>query len=184
MTAEEPDAPWLVVIDPQRIFAEPPSPWAAPAFDAIVGPVRRLADAHAGRVVVTRFVAPERPEGSWVPYYRAWPFAQVPDGDPLYEIMPALRDVPAAVVAEPTFGKWTPALRAVTGATPHLRLAGAATDCCVLSTALAAADGGARVDVVVDACAGSSEENHRRALDAMALYAPQITLVTTEEVLA
>jgi len=184
VTAQEQTAPWLVVIDPQRIFAEPPSPWAAPDFGTIVEPVRRLADAHAGRVVLTRFVAPPRPTGSWVPYYRVWSFAQVPDGDPLYEIVPALGDLPAAVVTEPTFGKWTPALRALTGATPHLRLAGAATDCCVLSTALAAADGGARVDVVVDACAGSSEENHQRALDAMALYAPQITLVTTEEVLA
>lgn len=182
--AADPDAPWLVVIDPQRIFAEPPSPWAAPDFDAIVEPVRRLAEVHAGRVVVTRFVAPQRPAGSWEPYYRVWSFAQVPDGDPLYEVVPALRDLPAAVVTEPTFGKWTPALRALTGPTPHLRLAGAATDCCVLSTALAAADGGAQVDVVADACAGSSEENHARALDAMALYAPQITVVTSAEVLA
>jgi nicotinamidase-related amidase len=184
VTTEDLDRPWLVVIDPQRIFAEPPSPWAAPDFDAIVGPVRRLAESHDGRVVVTRFVAPERPVGSWVPYYRVWPFAQVPDGDPLYEVVPALRDLPAAVVTEPTFGKWTPGLRAVTGATPRLLLAGAATDCCVLSTALAAADGGAEVRVVTDACAGSSEENHRRALDAMALYAPQITLSTSDEVLA
>jgi nicotinamidase-related amidase len=183
VTADDPGAPWLVVIDPQRIFAEPPSPWAAPDFDAVVEPVRRLAEAHAGRVVVTRFVAPERPAGSWVPYYRAWPFARVPDGDPLYEIVPALRDLSGVVVTEPTFGKWTPGLRAVTGPTPHLVLAGVATDCCVLSTALAAADGGARVDVVTDACAGSSEDNHLRALDAMALYAPQITLVTAEEVL-
>ena len=64
MTADDPDAPWLVVIDPQRIFAEPPSPWAAPDFDAIVEPVRRLAEVHPGRVVVTRFVAPQLPTGS------------------------------------------------------------------------------------------------------------------------
>lgn len=184
MTTDDPDAPWLVVIDPQRIFAEPPSPWAAPDFEAIVGPVRRLAQAHAGRVVVTRFVAPERPAGSWVPYYRAWPFAKVPGDDPLYEVVPALRDLPAAVVTEPTFGKWTSGLRALTGPTPHLVLTGVATDCCVLSTALAAADGGASVRVVTDACAGSSVENHRRALDAMALYSPQITLTTTAEVTA
>jgi len=108
----------------------------------------------------------------------------VPDDDPLYEVVPALRDLAADVVTEPTFGKWTEGLRAVTGPTPHLLLAGAATDCCVLSTALAAADGGAEVEIVTDACAGSSEENHRRALGAMALYAPQIRLTTTDEVLA
>ena len=46
-------------------------------------------------------------------------------------------------------------------------LAGVATDCCVLSTALAAADAGCLVEVVADACAGSSDEAHERALEAV-----------------
>ncbi|MPV36800.1 cysteine hydrolase family protein [Georgenia subflava] len=180
----EPAAPWLVVIDPQRIFAEPPSPWAAPGFDRIVEPVRRLAETHAGRVVVTRFVAPDLPAGSWREYYRDWPFALVPDDDPLYEVVPALADLGTRTVTEPTFGKWGPGLLDVVGPAPHLVLTGVATDCCVLSTALAAADGGAHVQVVADACAGSDEANHRRALDAMSLYAPQITVTTSAELLA
>jgi len=28
--------PWLVVIDVQRIFGEPPSPWAAPRFAEVL----------------------------------------------------------------------------------------------------------------------------------------------------
>ncbi|WXF89963.1 isochorismatase family protein [Curtobacterium flaccumfaciens pv. flaccumfaciens] len=51
------------------------------------------------------------------------------------------------------------------------------TDCCVLSTALAAADAGATVTVVADACAGASDEDHDRALAVMRLYAPLITVV-------
>ena len=47
----------------------------------------------------------------------------------------------------------------------------------MLSTALPAADAGATVRVVADACAGSTPENHARALEAMALYGPQITIV-------
>ena len=39
-----PDA-WLVVIDPQRIFASPDSEWGSPMFPDIVEPVRRLASA-------------------------------------------------------------------------------------------------------------------------------------------
>ena len=62
-------------------------------------------------------------------------------------------------------------------------LTGVSTDCCVLSTALAAADAGVAVRVVADACAGASEADHQRALDAMALYAPLITLTTVAEVL-
>jgi nicotinamidase-related amidase len=53
----------------------------------------------------------------------------------------------------------------------------------VLSTALAAADAGVQVRVVTDACAGATEADHRRALDAMALYAPLVTVTSVADVL-
>ena len=102
----------------------------------------------------------------------------------MLEVVPELADLGSATVSLPTFGKWGYALQAVTGPLPHLVLAGVSTDCCVVSTALAAADAGATITVVTDACAGSTPENHRSALDVMALYPPQITLATTAEVLA
>ena len=100
------------------------------------------------------------------------------------DLPPELADLGRHVVSVPTFGKWGPDLVAVTGPTPHLVLAGVSTDCCVVSTALAAADAGATITVVTDACAGSSPANHRAAMDVMALYPPQITLATTDDVLA
>ena len=178
-----PDA-WLVVIDPQRIFASPDSQWGSPMFPAIVDPVRRLATAAGRRTVVTRWVPAADPQGSWAAYLEAWPFADVREDDPLLEVVPELADLGSAVVSLPTFCKWGYALQAVTGPLPHLVLAGVSTDCCVVSTALAAADAGATITVVTDACAGSTPENHRSALDVMALYPPQITLATTAEVLA
>ncbi|WP_210649435.1 cysteine hydrolase family protein [Nocardioides sp. SYSU D00065] len=177
-----PDA-WLVVVDPQRIFADAASPWGSPMFPAIVDPVRRLAAAAPGHTVVTRWVPAAEPAGSWATYLEAWPFADVPEDDRLLEVVPELRDLGDEVVSLPTFGKWGPALQAVTGPTPHLVLVGVSTDCCVVSTALAAADAGATITVVTDACAGSSPENHRAAMDVMALYPPQITLASTAEVL-
>ena len=176
-----PDA-WLVVIDPQRIFADAASQWGSPMFPDIVDPVRRLA-AAGERTVVTRWVPAPDPQGSWAAYLSAWPFANVPEGDPLLEVVPELADLGSEVVSLPTFGKWGYALQAVTGPTPHLVLTGVSTDCCVISTALAAADAGATITVVTDACAGSTPENHRAAMDVMALYPPQITLATTDEVL-
>jgi len=174
-----PDA-WLVAIDLQRIFTGD-SPWAAPRYDAAAAGTGRLLPRFAGRTVFTRFVAPERPEGAWVPYYRDWPFALVPDGDPLYGLTEpfasAAVDRRDPVVTEPTFGKWGTSLRAVVGDHPHLVLTGVSTDCCVLSTALAAADAGATVTVVADACAGATDADHERALDAMRLYAPLVTVV-------
>ena len=113
--------------------------------------VPRIAELAASfgpaRTVVTRFVADPSLGGSWVPYYRDWPFALVPDSDPLYAVVPELADVAGHVVTAGTFGKW-PVLRDLVGTDAHLTLTGVSTDCCVLSTALPAADAGATVRVV------------------------------------
>lgn len=175
-----PDDAWLVVIDMQQVFTGE-SPWAAPRYDHAGAGIERLLPGFTGRTVFTRFVAPQRPQGAWVPYYREWPFALVPDADPLYALTEpfasAAGDRNDPVVTEPTFGKWGTGLQAVVGDHPHLVLTGISTDCCVLSTALAAADAGATVTVVADACAGASDADHERALDVMRLYAPLITVV-------
>jgi nicotinamidase-related amidase len=152
-------------------------------FPDVVEPVRRLAAAAGGRTVVTRWVPSEDPQGSWAAYLEAWPFANVAHDDPLLEVVPELDGIGHHRVSLPTFGKWGTALKEITGPTPHLVLAGVSTDCCVVSTALAAADAGATTTVATDACAGSTPENHRLALGVMALYPPQITLATTAEVL-
>ncbi|USQ76819.1 cysteine hydrolase family protein [Ornithinimicrobium cryptoxanthini] len=176
---------WLVVVDPQVIFADPESKWAAPRFQKIVEPVRQLAAAFGDRVVITRWVPPEQKVGSWVPYFEQFAFADQPPDHHLFDLVPQAADLGARhTVSEPTFGKWGEQLQAITGPTPHLVLAGVATDCCVISTALPAIDAGAQVTVASDACAGSDDENHQRALDAMGLYAPQLFVVTTAEVLA
>ncbi|MCK0110737.1 cysteine hydrolase [Ornithinimicrobium sp. F0845] len=176
--------PWLVVIDAQVIFADPESKWGAPRFPEIVEPVRRLAAAFGDRVVLTRWVPPAQKIGSWVPYFEQFTFADQPPNHRLFDLVPAAADLGARhTLAEPTFGKWGDQLRALTGPTPHLVLAGVATDCCVISTALPAIDDGAQITVVSDACAGSDDTNHQRALDAMALYAPQLFVRTTEQVL-
>jgi len=171
----------LVVVDVQHVFADADSPWGAPRFAEVHPAIQRLTRAFAGRVVHTRFVAPQQPTGAWVPYYAEFPFALQPPDAPLY----ALVDDPAGapVLDATTFGKWGPALAALVGEGPVL-LAGVSTDCCVLSTALPAADAGVPVLVVADACAGASDADHERALAAMALYAPLITLTSTDAVLA
>jgi nicotinamidase-related amidase len=176
------DPSWLVVIDMQQVFARPDSPWATPDFGAILPAVQRLVAAYAPRVVYTRFVAPATPAGAWVPYYEQWPFALVPGDDPLYDLVPELDASGSPVVTRSTFGKWDSELAGLLGGAP-LVLSGVSTDCCVLSTALAAADAGVAVRVVADACAGVSEEDHRRALTAMSLYAPLIEIVSAADTL-
>jgi nicotinamidase-related amidase len=118
-----------------------------------------------------------------VPYYEQWPFALVPADDPIYDLVLPFRDTGHPVVTEPTFGKWGPDLREALDGAQDVVLAGVSTDCCVLSTALGAADAGVRIRVAADACAGLSDADHQRALDAMALYAPLIEITDSSSVL-
>jgi nicotinamidase-related amidase len=173
----------LVVVDMQRVFADAGSAWATPGYAAASAGVRRLLPAFAGRTVFTRFVAPERPTGAWIPYYREWPDQLRPADDPVWDVTPEFDTRGAAIVTATTFGKWGPDLAQATSGSDRLVVAGVSTDCCVLSTALAAADAGRFVTVPEDACAGASVADHRRALDAMALYRPLLTISSVDAVL-
>lgn len=174
--------PWLAVVDAQHIFAAPDSPWAAPGFAATVDPLGLLIAAAGEHVVFTRFVAPAEPAGAWVEYYERWAFALQPPDAPAYRLVDEVPHTGHRVVDATTFGKWQ-VLQPVTGEAP-LVLAGVATDCCVVSTALAAADAGVPVRVVAQACAGADDASHRRALDLMAAYAPLVQVVDLDVGLA
>jgi nicotinamidase-related amidase len=178
------DRPWFVAIDLQRVFGDPSSAWCASRYAAAAANVVRLTPAFGDRTVFTRFVAPATPTGAWAPYYAEFPWALEPADSPLYELTDEVAPLAERTVVATTFGKWTDDLRTVVGGQPSLVVAGVATDCCVISTVLAAADAGASVTVVTDACAGSTDDNHQKALDVMALYAPLVTLASTDEVLA
>jgi nicotinamidase-related amidase len=173
----------LAVIDMQRVFAEPGSPWATPRFAEAAAGVRRLLPAFAERVTFTRFVAPGRPAGAWREYYARWPFALQPPDAPLWRLTDEFADRAAHIMDATTFGKWTPELATRVGPEGRLVLAGVSTDCCVLSTALAAADAGVETLVVSDACAGVDDDSHAKALDVMKLYGPLVRVVTVDQLI-
>ena len=172
--------PLLVVVDMQRVFGEPSSPWYTPGFDSVVKPVRQLVAVFEHRVAFTRFLVPEVPEGSWTGYYELWPFAREAAAAPLLDLVPPFAGAPHPLVEKPTFSKWGPELRALAGESGTLVLCGVATDCCVIATAMAAADAGMYVRVVADACRGVDDAAHERALAVMAGFPPQIELTTVE----
>ena len=174
---------WLLLIDLQRIFGEPPSPWAAPDFPAVAAGADRLREAFGDQVAATRFLPHIPPTGAWVRYYEQWPFAVDPASAQLYDLVPPFDQVPLRI-DRTAFGKWDAETAAVLGQPTEVVLAGVSTDCCVLSTALAAADAGVQVRVATDACAGATAADHERALTAMALYAPLIELTTVDEIIS
>lgn len=171
-------APALVVIDMQTVFANPSSEWFTPRFADASAVIQRLLPAFGERVILTRFVPPAHPTGGWVTFYREWPWALVPATDPLYDLVPPFDDLGYPTVIETTFSKWGTGLEQALGAGGEVVLTGVATDCCVLSTALAGADAGVRVRVAADGCAGSTDVNHQRALDVMAGWGPPLIEIT------
>ena len=170
----------LAVIDMQRVFGDRDSPWFTPRFGEIVGPIQRLVDAYRPHVVFTRFVAPAVPAGAWRRYYDLWPFALQPPDARIYELVDEFAKEPAPTVTATTFGKVGDELYRMLGS-GRLVLTGVSTDCCVLSTALAAADDGVQVQVVADACAGVNDESHAKTLDILRLYSPLVEVVSLDE---
>ena len=178
------DATWLVVIDPQNIFASADSDWGSPFFAETMPRIQSLATAFGERVLVTRWMPTADRSTSWGEYFDAWPFADQPASDPLFDLVPDAQQLsPHPTIDRPTFGKWD-AIEQVVGRGARIVLTGVSTDCCVISTALAAADAGARVTVAADACAGSTAENHNAAIQVMSLYPPQLTISDTATILA
>jgi nicotinamidase-related amidase len=170
----------LAVIDMQRVFGDRDSPWFTPRFAEIVGPIQRLVGAYRPRVVFTRFVAPAAPTGAWRRYYDLWPFALQPPDARIYELVDEFAHEQAPTVDATTFGKVGDELYEILGG-GALVLAGVSTDCCVLSTALAAADDGVLVQVVADACAGVNDESHAQTLDILRLYSPLVEVISLDE---
>ncbi|MFC7766361.1 cysteine hydrolase family protein [Leucobacter soli] len=174
-----------MVIDPQAIFASPDSAWGSPFFSDAFANIRRLADAAGDRVLVTRWLPTADRGTSWGDYFAEWPFADRPADDALFDLVPEARGLSGWPTLDlPTFGKWGGELERIVGRDSRVVLTGVSTDCCVISTALAGADAGARITVAADACAGSTAENHAAALHVMGLYPPQLTVADTEACLA
>jgi len=176
-------ARWLMIIDMQRIFGEPISEWATPRYASATAGIQRLLGAFESRTCFTRFLPAEQPTGVWIAYYERWPFALDPGNAPLYQLSDEFASIPATTLDRTTFGKWDAETDRELRYPGEIVLAGVTTDCCVLSTALAAADAGVHVMVAADACAGVTEADHQRALDAMTLYSPLIDIAEVDSIL-
>jgi len=177
-----PESEWLIVVDMQRAFADPPSPWAAPDFYKALAQVERLLAAYRGRAVLTRYVPPKALTGAWIPYFEMFPFALRPEDDPLWDLkLPAGAGV--FVETRTTFSKWDESLAGLTGPDNPIAVCGVATECCVLSTVLRAIDRGRFVRLIPDACAAGSPQGDEQALGILASFAPMVSVASTDEVL-
>lgn len=183
MTPVDEDA-LLVVVDMQRVFADPDSPWSIPDFATLEKPIARLLTAFGERAVFTRFVVPDEPTGSWGTYFREWSFALEPGAEELFELAAPWSEYSRRPIDKPTFSAYGSQLQFLIHqwGVSTLVLCGVSTECCVLATALAAADDGMAVRIARDACASVDRATHAAALQvALTGFAPLITLTSVDE---
>ncbi|EMY33154.1 isochorismatase hydrolase [Arthrobacter crystallopoietes BAB-32] len=171
----------LVVVDMQRVFRRN-GDWHVPRYDEAAEAIARLV-AAGHPPILTRFVPDPAEEGSWSAYYDRWRSMRLDPADEAWDLeLPGVET--SGTIDLPTFGKWGEELAQRIPVGEELLLTGVATDCCVLATALAAADAGRYVTVITDACAGQNDQAHQATLDLLELLSPMVRLATSAEVAA
>jgi nicotinamidase-related amidase len=173
---------WLLVIDMQRVFAEPASPWVVSQFDEVLAPIETLIAAYAGRVIATRYISPQPPVGAWEGYFEKFASLLLPAEDKVWDLMLA-EHLSYRIETRATFGKWDSRVAALLGSDAPIAVCGVATECCVLATVLAAIDDGRSVRVVADACAGSTRLIHEQTLSLMSTFEPLVQITRSDEIL-
>jgi nicotinamidase-related amidase len=167
----------LVVVDMQRAFRQQ-GDWHVPRYDSAAEAIARLVRAGL-KPIITRFVPDPAESGSWSAYYDRWQSMRLDPSDPVWNVELPGVDV-GATLDLPTFTKWGDGLARRIPAGDEIILTGVATDCCILATALGAADAGRYVTLVADACAGQNDHAHQQSLDLLQLLSPMVRLTTSE----
>lgn len=167
----------LLLIDFQYIFYLPTA-WNVPHFkEAQTNALKAQKKLNNTTTIATRYIPPKPLTGEWVNYFKHYPNISTNPDDKVYDL-PIKADF---VVSAPKFGKWDAILSSIAmNDVSTVYIAGVATECCVLATALAAVDSGVKVIIISDACAGATQETHDRALNLMKDFAPSITIKTSD----
>lgn len=170
----------LVVIDMQRAFRQE-GEWHIPRYDEAARTIARLA-ASGLEPISTRFIPDPAENGAWSSYYDRWQSMRLDPADPIWHT--ELPDIETrGSIDLPTFSKWGQELAELIPVGEEIILTGVATDCCILATALGAADAGRYVTVVEDGCAGQSDAAHVQALNLLELLSPMINVVKSDVLL-
>jgi len=151
----------LLVIDVQNVYLKGQK-WSCVSIDTAQANIRKVcAEGRADRIVFTRYIPFENPEGVWRAYNRI--NAEVNGNAWLNELtdeMKALvRELQAPVVDKSWYSAWkSETVRTLLADVDTVVVTGVVADCCVLSTVFDLIDAGKYVVYLKDAVSGVSVE--------------------------
>lgn len=175
----------LVIIDMQKVYEEG-APWACVGFGDVCERIARLIESGIfADICFTRFVLPDRAQGSWLRYRAKYRdiHAEPTYGEITARLLPFARKhrifdkAGYSAYRADGFAEWAK------GAT-RLVVCGVIAECCVLATVLAAAERGADIICLTDACASTSTDKLRMAEVILTEdFTPHVALMRSDEYL-
>ena len=152
----------ILIIDMQNVYAEG-GQWCCPKTESAAAKLRQLLDAAAVKegadVIFTRFLAPDKPVGTWKAYNEenAAVNADAHANAMLAGFEKDLKRYP--LYTKSTYSSLSiPAVREAALQAERVIVAGVVAECCVLATVMALIDEGVPVIYLTDAVAGISPE--------------------------
>jgi len=170
----------LLMIDFQNIFKDATSSWNCPNFENALTIATKFYDHIPNcQTIITGFYPPDitNPDCPqvWKDYFKQYPAVPTNKQNRCYDLaFPA--DSYGRIVWSPTFGKWNVIKPLLEQGVDTVYICGVSTDCCVLSTALAAVDDGMKVYIISNACASGNDTTHALALEIMGGYGPNVEI--------
>ncbi|MBR0325602.1 MAG: cysteine hydrolase [Selenomonadales bacterium] len=175
----------LVIIDMQNVY-EDGAPWGCEGFGDVCERIAYLIERGTfDDICFTRFVLPDAEQGSWRRYREKYMdiHTEPSYGEITERLSPFARKYRAfdkagySAYRADGFAEWA-------RHADRLVVCGVIAECCVLATVLEAADRGADIVYLTDACASTSKGKLRMAEVILREdFAPHVTLMTTDDYL-
>ena len=189
----------FLMIDFQEIFQDNATQgWACEGYTDALASAHRAYDRLIEKgwdlcVVKTAYLPPKKIKGPWKEYFEMHSGVPKYPSDNVYKISKnyiynsetADNDTGNTVtITSSTFGKWDGVkkyYKLIGERIPrNVFVCGVSTDCCVLSTVLAAIDESKRVYVIENACAAGTRKEHRRGMEVLRNFYPNVKVIHSD----
>jgi nicotinamidase-related amidase len=178
----------FLFIDFQRVFEEGPH-WRVPKFRQALENALKV-HAHLDKelgdnltTIATRYIPPDEAQygGIWTDYFNRFPQISRYANNKSYDLANGIPT--GCIISVPKFGKWSSIKSHLNNfridSIKTIYITGVSTECCILSTVMAAIDDGVKIVLIQDACAAGTDEDHNFSINILKGFEPNLEIRKT-----